>query len=283
MSNLQSLTLAFALVAGIATVHAAELQLSLDIPACKMPRGKPLPAKYYAIAKKWKEYRWGNKVKFSDLIADGSGYERIDGSRMYNWHTFGKLDINGDGVCDWFLTSLAPYSTGGDSGVLNTLYFGTASAWRRVGAAIPNYKPDVLGAGNSSNEQSNFAWSSETPYVIRDRQSGTPYLIGYFASRSISGRQDHEGYHIYTWSPRKNTLQELDKWEPDSAAARVYAFFKQHGAADPTQTGADRIVHFDPEFEKSEFDRGCKDEEALKRSIHFTRACKSRNMGSRSQ
>lgn len=253
---------------------ASDFNLTLDIPLCKMPPGKALPAKYYSLANKYKEFRWVNEVRTVDSIAGGQGGERIDGSGIYNWYGFGKLDINGDGWCDWFLTSLAPYSTGvGGADQLNTLYLGSTSGWKRVGAMVPSGKPDNLGWGND-NEQKRFAFSSGSPLVIRDATTGIIYLIGIFNERYETGRAAY-GYRLYTWSPHKNTLQELDKWEPGSAAAQVYAFFKQRGAVDPTQTEAGRIVHFDPEFENTEFDRGCKNEAVLKRSIHFAGACKS--------
>lgn len=74
----------------------------------------------------------------------------------------------------------------------------------------------------------------------------------------------------------KNTLEEPDKWEPGSAAAQVYAHFKQHGAVNVSETGSDRIAQFDPLIEQAEFDRGCKDEDALKRSPQFAKVCQSR-------
>lgn len=256
------------------TTSAAEMGLSLDVPACKMPPGKPLPAKYYAIAKKWKEYRWVLKVRPGAKVVSRSGDERVDGSRMYDWYTFVKMDINGDGLCDWFLTSLAPYSTGGDSGVLNTLYLSTSSGWKRIGAKIPENKPDGLGWGSASAQQAEFAYSSDAPLVVWDQKGKIPHLIGWFDRRHDSGRPDQEGYHVYRWNNAKNTLEELDKWVPGSDAAQVYAFFKQHGAVDVIETGTARIKEFDLEIEEAEFDRGCKSEEILKRSPHFARLCK---------
>lgn len=259
-----------------AATSAAEMRLTLDAPACKMPPGKPLPAKYYGIAKKWKEFRWVQKVRPDQMIVSGAGDERVDGSRMYDWYTFNKMDINGDGICDWFLTSLAPSSTGGDSGVLNTLYMGSSAGWQRVGAVIPDSKPDGLGWGRSDAQQAEFAFSSDAPLVVWDHKGRIPYLIGWFDRRHSTGRQDQEGYHVYRWNAAKNTLEELDKWAPGSAAAQVYAFFKQHGAVDVTETGAGRVRKFDPEVEQTEFTFGCKDEAALKRSPHFAKACGSR-------
>lgn len=119
------------------TTSAAEMKLTLGAPACKMPWTKPLPSKYYDIASKWKEFRWVQKVRPDQMTVSKGGDERVDGSRMYDWYTFNKMDINGDGICDWFLTSLAPYSTGGDSGALNTVYLGVTSGWRRVGGKHP--------------------------------------------------------------------------------------------------------------------------------------------------
>ncbi|MEO1768098.1 hypothetical protein, partial [Thiobacter aerophilum] len=182
---------------------------------------------------------------------------------MYDWYTFTRMDLDGDGLCDWFLTSFAPYSTGGDSGVLNTLYFGTPSGWKRFGATIPENRPDGLGWGKSDQQQARFAFSSEAPLVLYEQNSGTPYLLGWFDTRHSSGRWDQEGYHIYRWNTHTNTLEELDKWQPGSAAAQVYAFFKKHGAVNVAESGVSRIARFDPDIEKAEFESGCKDERAL--------------------
>ncbi len=235
-----------------------------------------MPPKYYSIANKWREYIWVYRVKAVEAIVSGGGYERIDGARLYNWHTFAKIDINGDGTCDWFLTSLAPYSSGGDSDVLNTLYMGASTGWRRVGAEIAESKPDVLGAGASNYQQAQFAFSSDAPLIVWDESNKAPYLIGWFDTRHSTGRQDQEGYHVYRWSKIKNNLEELDKWVPNSTAAQVYTYFKQHGAVNIAQTGISRISEFDPLIEQSEFDNRCGDEGLLKRAIHFAEACKSR-------
>lgn len=165
--------------------------------------------------------------------------------------------------------------------MLNTLYLGDASGWTRVGATIPANRPDGLGWGKSQNEQADFAFSSDTPLVLWDQKNHTPYLIGWFGSRDISGRQYQEGYHIYTWSPRKNTLQELDKWEPGSVATQVYEYFKQHGAVDTTKekSSVDFVVKFDPEIEKNEFDLGCLDDVIKTKSRYFSHLCETKSAG----
>ncbi len=257
------------------TVSAAEMKLTLDVPTCKMPPGKPLPAKYYALAKRSKDFRWALKVRNIDSSVGGSGWERIDGTNMRDSYGFIKLDLNNDGLCDWFLISLAPYSTGGDSGVLNTLYLGSSAGWQRVGMRIPDNKPDCLGCGDSSEAQYLFAFSSDDLPVIWDRAHQTSYFVGRFYSRR-EGRPDQAGYHIYRWDDRKNTLVELDKWQPGSPAAEVYDFFKKHGAVNVAGTGPDRSVAFDPEVEREEYLFNCKDETTLKRSPSFAKLCQSR-------
>ena len=84
-------------LAPVATL-AAEINLSRSTPVCKMPQGKSLPSKYYVFESKWKEYRWVKKVKNNNSFISEGGYERVDGSSMYNWHTFVKFDITGDGI-----------------------------------------------------------------------------------------------------------------------------------------------------------------------------------------
>lgn len=242
--------------ASSANANANLKKLSLNIPECKAPPGKPLPIKYYTVAKKFKEFQWVYKVKRSDLSASGEGDERVDGSKMYDWYSFIKLDINNDGWCDWFTTSLAPVSTGGDSITLNTLYFGGPTGWKRFGATIPKDKPDGLGWGKSSSEQQNYSYSSEPPLIIRDASTNRNYLIGSYNYRSVSG---HPGYHIYSWNKKKHTLTHLNKWLPGSVGYQVYAYFKQHGAVDPTEekSSIDRIVKFNPEIEKRELSLKC--------------------------
>ena len=265
----------FAVFANSWSAQSDNVELSLEIPVCKMPKAKPLPEKYYRFSEQWKEFLWVRKVKSNDSSANGSGYERIDGSQLFNWHNFGKLDINGDGTCDWFLVSLAPYSSGAGGGILNTLYVGTPTGWLRIGAQIPNNDPDVLGAGNSSKEQENFSFSSEALISIWDKKGNVPYLIGSFDKSQDSGRLDQDGYHIYIWDSVKNKLKELDKWQPQSAAAQVYAFFKKNGAVDTSTTGIDRRVNFDPKIEKDELEKGCSNESLLHRSSGFFKVCQT--------
>jgi hypothetical protein len=288
MRGIHGLTLFLALMGSIATVHSADLQLSQNIPACKMPPGKPLPVKYYVLARKYKEFRWVYKTKHTDSVIYGEGREGLENSGLYSNLYFYKADINSDGLCDWSVVyQSAPLSSvSRDFEILNTFYLGGEHGWKRIGGSVQESQPDELYV-SIKREQHRFSFFADAPIILRDNFQNTTYLLGSFShadNNHPTAQQVHRyGYRIYTWNPRKNTLQELDKWEPGSAAAQVYAFFKQHGAVDPTQTGADRIVHFDPEFEKSEFDHGCKDEDTLKRSVHFARACESRDTGLGSQ
>ena len=73
--------------------QASELTFTLDAPACQMPPGSLLPAKYYVLAKKDKEFRWVKEAKPSAMFVGGSGWERIDGSRIYDGYGFYKLDL----------------------------------------------------------------------------------------------------------------------------------------------------------------------------------------------
>lgn len=274
MCKYYPIALGVILSAGLMGAQAKELQLSLDVPQCKTLPGKPLPDRYYKVAKEWKEFSWVEAVKSTDWSAEGGGDERLDGSRMYDWYTFSKLDLDGDGVCDWLVTMFAPYSTGGDRDVLNTLYLGSPGGWNRIGSSIPKNRPDGLGWGDSINQQRDFSFSSEDPLVILDKGSQTRYIIGYFNYRAYSGKFDQGGYYIYVWDAHAKTLRELNKWKPGSAAAQVYDFFKRHGAVDPTETGKSRIQAFDPEIEKYEFRRYCSPMFVNTRAAGFAQACK---------
>lgn len=267
--------LCFALSVQAAGEALSSPRLTLDAPKCENSVKQALPRKYYTFAEQWSEFSWVRDVRSSDLSVGGSGYERIDGSGMYNWFIFSKLDINNDSVCDWFVVSSAPYSTGGDSGILNTIYLGSKKGWKRIGASIPDDQPDILGAGNSSNEQGEFTFSSEDLVVVYDEKARKSYFIGYFNYRADAGRLNQRGYHIYVWNAERDTLEELDKWEPNSTAEQVYDWFKEYGAVDPTATGVDRLVEFDPREERRELSFGCRDEDLTKRSPGFAAKCES--------
>lgn len=96
--------------------NASNINLTLSPPACKTEAGNPLPEKYYVLAKKLREFNWVKDAKKNDLYINGNGTELINGSGLYTWYSFDKLDINGDGLCDWFVTYLAPYSSGAGGG-----------------------------------------------------------------------------------------------------------------------------------------------------------------------
>jgi len=259
----------------IEIVHAGDIELSQEIPSCQNSTANPLPEKYYSIAKKWNDFKWVKKVTFKDVIVSESGSELIDGSGIRDWFDFGKLDINGDGICDWFVTASSPLSSGGDSDILNTLYFGRKNKkWQRLGAEIPNTLPDELGWGKASDQRDDYTFSSETPFVLWDKKSKISYFIGYFYTRTY-GKPYQKGYEIYIWNAEQNNLQELDKWEKGSAAEKVYAYFKQHGAVDPTiEDGENNIAQFDQDLEDSEIITKCMNEELLERSSGLAERCK---------
>ena len=263
------------------TFAADDLQLSLEIPACKMPSSKPLPTKYYGLAKRWKEFNWAKSAIASDMSVYGTGWEGLKGSGFYSNFYFYKLDVNSDGFCDWLLVYQAPALSivSRDFEILNTFYLGHQSGWQRIGAPIPESKPDTLGTLKSRSNQLRYSFFADTPLVIYSHHSNTRYIVGTFSHADNdhpTARKTHRyGYRIYRWDQSRNTLQDLDKWEPGSTAAQVYAFLKQHGAIDPTQHGKDRIVKFDPDFERAELDRGCRDAKSLAWSSHFVRLCKN--------
>jgi len=271
----QKLLISIFLLSSIGITQAEDFELSQEIPSCQNSTAKPLPEKYYFIAKKWNDFNWVKKVTSKDVIVSESGYERIDGSGMRDWFNFGKLDINGDGICDWFLTASSPLSSGGDRNVLNTLYLGSRNKkWHRIGAEMPNHKPDILGAGKSNDQQDDYTFSSETPFVLWDKKSKISYFIGYFYTRTY-GKPDQKGYEIYIWNAEQKNLQELDKWEKGSAAEKVYAYFKQHGAVDPTiEEGENNIAQFDQDLENSEIRIKCMNKELLERSSGLAERCK---------
>jgi hypothetical protein len=251
--------LSCALLIGFCTPALAQnTNLTADIPACRMPAGPILPAKYERLARKYKEFAWVRKAMPDDGDLNGSGWERVDGSSMYSWFEFQRVDLNNDGYCDWYVNSLAPTSSGGDRMTINTLYLGQKSGWIRIGATMPDNKPDELGFGDSDAQQERYLFGEELS-VLHDTASKTNYIITAFYDR----HEEHmmkPGYRILAWDADKKTLRLLDKWEPGSKAAEVYAFFKAHGARRPAKTGrpdSDTMNSFDPELEEVELEVAC--------------------------
>jgi hypothetical protein len=262
-----------------AATHAQEMRLTTEIPPFRMPAGPVLPAKYGKLATKWKDFAWLRQVTRNDEFAAGNGWERIDGSSIHSWFAFARIDVNNDGWCDWYVDASAPMSTGGDDDTINTLYLGKGSGWSRIGATLPDNKPDELGFGKAYDEQDRYLFGEE-PAVIHDAVSATNYIVTALYSRHVR-RYAYPGYRILAWDAGKNTLRPLDKWEPGSKAAAVYAFFKAHGAYEPSAMSTpppDRIIHFDPEVESYELDMACdRDKSAEEKaaiSPHLLAQCK---------
>ncbi|MEO1768090.1 hypothetical protein [Thiobacter aerophilum] len=282
MRNLAKGILCAVLCFGVVTASGAEMELTLEIPACKMPPGKPLPPKYYAAARKWKEFGWVRSVSGADSVVYGTGWEGLRGSGLYANFYFYKLDLNSDGFCDWVLVYQTPALSvvSQDFEILNTFFLGTHNGWVRIGATVFKDDPDSIDRLVSKADQGRFAYFSDPPLLILDIHLNHSFIIGTFEhpdnDHPTAKRVHRYGYCVYLWNTHTNTLEELDKWQPGSAAAQVYAFFKKHGAVNVAESGASRIARFDPDIEKAEFESGCKDERALKRSPYFAKACQSR-------
>ncbi len=268
------------LLAGACCVGAGHAQaqgLTLDIPACKPGPAKALPDKYYALAKQHKDFVWAPKTLREAATAGGAGWERVDGSGMHNWFAFRRIDINNDGYCDWYLDASVPLSTGGDRDSINTIYLGRPGGWSRIGASIPDNKPDQLGSGKAEAEQLNYLFGEE-PGVIHDAGQKINYVITALYSRHAR-RSDLPGYRILTWDAAGKTLRALDKWQPGSKAAAVYAYFKRNGAyVAPVsgETPEEARLSFDIDQEKSELNQACdaNAEQAATLSPHLRAACK---------
>lgn len=239
--------------------------LTNTIPACRMPAGKVLPDKYYTLSKAKNAFNWVAGATRGDGVVEGNGWERVDGSGMHDWFSFYRIDLNGDGLCDWYLNAAAPMSTGGDRESINTLYLGRAAGWTRIGADVPQDKPDGLGYGKTSAQQRQFLFGEE-PAVIHDAASKANYIVAALYSRN-GQRNGRPGYRIFNWDADRNTLRLLDKWEPGSKAAQVYAYFKAHGARMPASAAtaaSDTIQAFDPDVEAFELEQACDPQSALR-------------------
>lgn len=241
------------------------VQLTLNIPECRMPAGKVLPDKYYKLPRDQDAFHWVPTAASGDHVIEGNGWERVDGSAMHDWFAFYRIDLNGDGLCDWYLNAAAPMSTGGDRESINTLYLGRAAGWTRIGADVPQDKPDGLGYGKTSAQQRQFLFGEE-PAVIHDAASKANYIVAALYSRN-GQRSGRPGYRIFDWDADRNILRLLDKWEPGSKAAQVYAYFKAHGARMPAPgatAASDTIQTFDADVEAFELEQACDPQSALR-------------------
>ena len=167
---------------------------------------------------------------------------------MRDWFSFARVDLDGDGICDWYLTSSAPQSTGGDCSSFNTLYLWRSGRWLRLGVDLPAGKPDVLGLGHTDEQR--LAWLlGESLALLRNGATGQTWFITWHEARNEAAL-DAPGYRLRLWDPVRQRLVAQDKWKAGSAAAAVYAYFKAHGArgtgSEPGQ------VNFDPAIEAQE-------------------------------
>jgi len=257
MNKILLLAACGALAATLAPARAQSpaLKLTTDVPACTMPAGRPLPDTYYAHSRRGKPLAWTAAVTRAQGIAGGEGYERYDGSGIRDWFEFTRTDLDNDGTCDWFVTMSAPDSSGGDHDTLNTLYLGRPQGWLRIGAHVRPGDVDTLGSGPSGREQKKFLFG-EGLATIHDAAARVNYFVTQFDERDTR-QYSRPGYRIFTWDAQKQTLQLLDKWQPGSPGAQVYAYFKSHGAHSSDEAAEGGLMRFDPEVEAFELTQRC--------------------------
>lgn len=252
---------------------AQGLRMTTQIPDCRLP-AKPFPEKYEKLAWTNKVYAWIRKAPPDDPVVSGGSGERADDSGMVVWLTFYRTDLNNDGECDWYLNAATPLSTGGDRDSINTVYLSGKKGWTRVGAPVPANKPDELGIGKTGAQQARYLFGEDIS-VIHDTASNTNYFVTAFYSRH-DRYYAMPGYRIMVWDAAQSNLRLLDKWEPGSKAAEVYAFFKRHGARRPamkTEKPGDTLERFDPETESYELSNACESTETGYLSRHLLAHC----------
>ena len=247
----------FAIVAGSAA-HAENASFTNVIPECRSPSAAAVPEKYLKLAKSEKDFAWAARIRKTDKDASGSGWELLEGSNMREWFSFYRADLNDDGYCDWYINAGSPQSSGGDRDSINTIYLGQPKGWLRIGAPVPNDKPDALGYGQADSQQARYLFGEDLA-LLYDSAGHVHYMISSFANRHA--QHDYRpGYRIYVWDEKDKTLRALDKWEPGSKAAAAYGYFKAQGArvpmTKPAQPG-DAILRFDPEVEAYEVSQAC--------------------------
>ncbi|HEX8604481.1 MAG TPA: hypothetical protein VF774_17670, partial [Pseudoduganella sp.] len=107
------------------------------------------------------------------------------------------------------------FSTGGDRGMINTLYMGGPSGWVRIGAVMPQDKPDEFGSGNAFAEQWRFSYGEE-PSVIYDAAGKANYVIAALYNRHVR-RSSQPGYGFFDWDASKKTLKRPRRHADDSS------------------------------------------------------------------
>lgn len=244
-----------ALTLAPARAQTPRLMLTTDVPACTMAAGRTLPDAYYARPKHGKPLTWPVAVTHTQGVAGGEGQERYDGSGIRDWFDFVRTDLDNDGTCDWFVTMSAPDSGGGDHDTLNTLYLGSPKGWWRIGAHVAPGNIDTLGSGGSDAEQNDFLFG-EGLATIHDAAARVNYFVTAFSDRDTQ-QSVHPGYRIFTWDSQQKTLRLLDKWQPGSPGAQVYAYFKSHGAHSSDSAAANGLIAFDPAVEALELGERC--------------------------
>jgi len=265
MKTIPHIVMTVVMASASAAAFSRPVQATLSIPECRIPSGVVLPDKYYTLPKAKNAFNWVAGATRGDGVVEGNGWERVDGSGMHDWFSFYRIDLNGDGLCDWYLNAAAPMSTGGDRESINTLYLGRAAGWTRIGADVPQDKPDGLGYGKTSAQQRQFLFGEE-PAVIHDAASKANYIVAALYSRN-GQRSGRPGYRIFNWDADRNTLRLLDKWAPGSKAAQVYVYFKAHGARMPASAAtaaSDTIQAFDPDVEAFELEQACDPQSAFR-------------------
>lgn len=244
--------------------HAQDMDITNNIPACTQGPGKAIPDKYERLAKRHKNYAWLLKSDAGIGVVSGKGSTSIDDPDMSDWLTFYRVDIDNDGICDWYIEASASLSTGGDRDSINTLYLKDNKGWIRIGASVPAEEPDELRFGKTNDEQEKYMYGEDIASIY-DKKEKKNYFITAFHDRHVKN-QVMPGYRIYTFDNTRKNLKLLDKWEPNSKASMVYAYFKQNGARTPGMLSPNRddtIEIFDPEIESYEIEQVCNPKSTL--------------------
>lgn len=241
-----------ALLAGISSVAAAAgpalAASGHGAPLCQIGSGPVLPAAYLKLAQRDPSFKWIAKVKPGAREVQGSGWERVDGSEMRDDFSFLRVDLNGDGICDWYLTSSSPQSSGGDRSSFNTFYLWRSGGWKRLGAEVPAGKPDVLGLGRTDAQRAEWLFGEQLAIAL-DTGSGQTWFISWHENRN-EARSMAPGYQLSLWDTHRQSLVVQDKWKSGSAAGKVYAAFKANGARSASHES--QTMDFDPAVEAYE-------------------------------
>lgn len=217
---------------------ASAAPFSTGRPSCRQNAASPLPASYAS-------FDWTRMIRPGDTHVrhdDDPEVNPSGGKKRLRYDLY-RLDLDGDGWCDWLSLideyRYVPGFSRGYSDTVTVVYLWRDTAWKRYGPSVDENQNDgaVLKQGRSVSWE--YRRINASIGVLQSKE-GPVYLL-------TSGTRS--GHSVFRWSEADGALVELDKWRDGSDARAVYEFFKRNGAYGLQD---DQPLRFDPAKENEE-------------------------------